>query len=90
MVTPLSLCSDGDDFRAVSNAIRDLPRERFADPSHAADRLEHGGLKIVEQETLQAPPQAGGQNIMQPDRLAGDRLGAESASRMLRIAAMSR
>ena len=81
---------DGDDFRAISNAIRNLPREGLADSAHAADGLEHRGLKVVEQETLQAPPQARRQNIVQPDRLARDRLRAEAASRMLRIAPMGR
>ena len=79
---------DGDDFRAITNATGDLPREGLADPAHAADGLEHGGLKVVEQETLQAPPQARGQNIVQPDRVAVDRLRAEAASRMLCITPM--
>ena len=67
--------SDGsNDFRAISNAIGDLPRECLADPAHAADRLKHGGLKVVGEEILQAPPKARRQNVMQPDRRAVDRL----------------
>ncbi len=80
--------TDRNDFRAISNAIGDLPRERLADPAHAADGLEHGGLKVVGEEILQAPPKTRRQNVMQPDRRAVDRLGAEAAARILGVAAV--
>ena len=83
---------DADDryVYACSQYSSDLSREGLADPAHAADGLEHGGLKVVQQETLQTPPQARSQNIVQPDRIARNRLRAKSASGVLGIAAMSR
>ena len=82
--------ADRDDLRAIADAVRNLAREGLADPAHAADWLKHGGLKVVEQKTLQAPPQARRQDIVQRDRLAGNGRRAETASRKLRIAPMPR
>ena len=79
---------DGDDLGAIANPARNLARERLADPAHAADRLHHGGLKVVIGEVLEPPPQARGENVVEPDRLARRGLGAEAAARILCIAAV--
>ncbi len=65
---------------AKSDPVWDLAGKRLTDPPHAADRLEHRRLEVVERETLQAPPKARGQDVVQPYRLAIQRLRIEAAA----------
>ena len=71
---------DRRDFASVPDCVWDLPGERLADPTHAADRLEHRRLEVVEGKVLQAAPKAGRQEIMQLNGLAVQRLPGQTAA----------
>ena len=71
----------------VGDEVADLAREGVADPAHAADRLEHGGLELIGRERGKAAPQPRLQDVAEADHLAGDRLGAEPAAGIARVAA---
>jgi hypothetical protein len=77
---------DARHFGAIADGVGKLPRESFADPAHAADRLEHGCLKVVGEKILQSAPEARCQNVVQPDRFATDRPGAEAAAGIFGVA----
>src|SRR4051812_1370591 len=77
-------------LRIVANEIADFPCKRLADHVHAAYRLKHGGLELMQREIPQPAPKPRLQYVGQVDGLAGDRRRTQTTPGILGVTAIIR